>query len=138
MNIQTGVKEAKLLDETEEIQVNEPKKQNFDKIRKSLEKLNDENSDDSKNINMNSEPEKVFRSYEKLKEEMKNSDINLLSDTEIIKKLISNLNSSEDKAQQLIILDDIEYYVHKVRLIRNLINFFVLSLSNCSYFNKAR
>ena len=119
MNIQTGVKEGKLLDETEESKNKvDPKKETKakNKLKKFMENLNDDTVlEKSRTIDTKSDPENVFRDYEKLKEDLKKADINLQTDTEIIKTFLANLESTEDKQQKLRILDDLEYYVHKVK-----------------------
>lgn len=137
LNIQTGVKEGKLLDGDENKKptnqvdlAKEAKVKN--KLKKFMENLNDDTLlDKTRNIDTRSDPENVFRNYEQLKEDLKKSDISLQTDTEIIKTFLENLKSTDDKQQKLDILDDLEYYVHKVKLKgsrnQNIISQFLLS-----------
>jgi nucleotide exchange factor SIL1 len=113
LNIQTGVKEAKLLDEKDKTSKTNPTDVKTEKIKKSIEKLNDEKFEKN-NIDTKSDPENLFRSYQEFKDDLKAANMNLYSDSEIIQELVKNFNITEDKKQALEILDDIEYYVHKV------------------------
>ena len=113
MNIQTGVKEAKLLDEADKTSGENPADTKSEKIKKSIENLNDDKFEKN-NIDIKSDPDNLFRSYQEFKDDLKAANINLHSDSEIIQELVDNFNSTVDKKQALEILDDIEYYVHKV------------------------
>lgn len=103
MNIQTGLKEAKLLDENDPSSKKDPK----EKMKNFIEKLNDHKNDglDPK--------ERVGKQMDQLKKKFKETNLHVNSDTEIIKKSISNMKSSNDKKELLKILDDLEFVVHK-------------------------
>ncbi len=113
LNIQTGVKEAKLLADADVGSSDDPTNDKVNKIRQSIKNLNDEKSEQNF-INTRSDPEKLFKNYQEFKDDLKANNINLHSESEIIQELINNFNSTEDKKQALKILDDIEYHVHKV------------------------
>ncbi len=102
LNVQTGEKEAKLMDSH----------QNNEKLKSSLEQIDDGDKNDAETLNNPN----IFRSYEELKDQLKDVELNLQTDAEIIKQLISNFNSSTSKTQKLEILNDLEYYVHKVKI----------------------
>lgn len=104
MNIQTGIKEAKLLDDTDQSSKRDPK----EKIKNYIESLNDHKNDGSGAKN------RILTTHEELKNNLKESNLQVNSDTDIIKKSISNMNSSNDKNELLKILDDLEFVVHKV------------------------
>merc|ERR1719468_726096 len=50
---------------------------------------------------------------DQLKKKFKETNLHVNSDTEIIKKSIRNMKSSNDKKELLKILDDLEFVVHK-------------------------
>lgn len=58
-----------------------------------------------------------FKSYEEIKKEMEELNLNVKTDYEMMRELISKLNQSEklDKPAKLNILKDLEFFVHQVR-----------------------
>lgn len=62
------------------------------------------------------ETRKRFKSYEKIKEEMEELNLNIKTDYEVMKDLISRLTQSEEleKSEKTTILKDLEFYVHQV------------------------
>ena len=139
--MQTGKKEAKILeDETEasselppavspsssalihtdiESDVAEIKDSTLDhaEIKEALTRIKDEASNTETPAKDQQERSSGFRSYEELKEEMKDINMNIKTETEIMKELItsySNLILKEDSsAMMLSVLDDLEFYVHQ-------------------------
>lgn len=126
--MQTGVKEAKLLDKADEpktgaiitqdnTDANEDKKSSenndhphqfdADEIKEALKKIKNEAKE------VDDQEEKKFRTYEEIKKEMKNAEQSIKTEYEIVKELVDRYLSSNQDDVKKNILDDLEFYVHQ-------------------------
>ena len=125
--MQTGKKEAKLLDETEEkSQVSaltnvptEDQKENtgekpaekpginYPELKEALKKIK---SDAKEGVR---EPSSTFRSYEDIKEELKKIEQSIKTEYEILKELVTNYATQQGDSEKEQILNDLEFYVHQ-------------------------
>lgn len=122
INLQTGLKEAKLLAETEKKSsalVYNPEHNtdlpsngivNAAELKDALKKIKDDSG--------NSDVKETFKSYEKIKEELEGVQLTIKSDAEVLKDLIqkhSDVIKSKNFIEEelLIILEDLEYLVHQ-------------------------
>lgn len=139
INLETGIKEAKLLDEapeeylergerTSSLSVVEPKNENQTRSNGDIPSASLEEA--LKNIPAEiyeysrDEMEEIkskFRTYDEMKDQLRDVNLNIRTDAEIVKKLILEyveIISSNDVSRKLIelehILDDLEYLVHQV------------------------
>ena len=127
--MQTGKKEAKLLDDTptsssssalistetetdedkEEPRKNQDTTWNEAEIKEALKKMKND-------ANKNEETSNNFRSYEEIKEEMKKLEHSIKTEYEIVKDLVvkyASLQQEEDTEVRLSTLEDLEYYLHQ-------------------------
>ncbi|CAF1098294.1 unnamed protein product [Brachionus calyciflorus] len=110
LNIQTGEREAKLLEPEP------PKNPTISKeFEESLKKINNEQlvpEKTAEEITHEEQVRKKFRSYDELKQELNQMDLNVQTDFEIIKSLIEKYAKS-DRDDKITILKDLEFYVHQ-------------------------
>jgi hypothetical protein len=139
--MQTGEKEAKLLDEDPDgekmREINkdlfkekspiESTKLDPEKIKIALKNLKDKSSntkfkvedlsldDESNEIHADEEIKSKFRSYEELKKDFQDINMSIKTDSEIMNELMSKYNQTEGSSldEKIIILKDFEYYVHQ-------------------------
>ena len=133
LNMQTGEKEAKLLDDdTDGEKMRSLNKDLFKESEKSLEfdyeelkKALKDLKDNKKfgnlaDLNINEETgneeqsENKYRSYEDLKKDLEALNMNVKTDAEILLELIAKYNKSEMRAEKLLILTDFEMLVHQI------------------------
>lgn len=123
--MQTGVKEAKLLDEEHKPKTSaiiahnsdpfaekapsEPSVHPFntEELKEALKKIKDEAQEES------SQEERKFRSYEEIKEELKKLERAIKTEYEIVKELVEQYLSSKEDDIKKTILEDLEFYVHQ-------------------------
>jgi nucleotide exchange factor SIL1 len=126
IDMQTGKKEAKLLDDAplssssalisteketedkEEPVKNQDTKWDEAEIKEALKKMKND-------ANKNEESSNNFRSYEEIKEEMKKLETSIKTEYEIVKDLVVKYTSlqQEDSEVRLSTLEDLEYYLHQ-------------------------
>uniref|UniRef100_U5EHJ2 Nucleotide exchange factor SIL1 n=1 Tax=Corethrella appendiculata TaxID=1370023 RepID=U5EHJ2_9DIPT len=134
INLQTGLKEAKILDETDEKQSSSAimKSSTADGETNENSKLNklDEIKDSIKNIpgtefNLSeSDIDKIknkYKSYEKIKKELNEANMNIKTDAEIINDLFENYQkilhqtpTDANENELLEIFNDFEYFAHQI------------------------
>lgn len=118
LNVQTGEREAKLLEGTEYVNgkiVSAHEAivtRSQEKIKEALRQLNDENPSQDNDQQVN-EIKNKFRKYEELKEEMNKLNLTVQTDTELLRQLIDKYNSTQNIEEKITILNDLEYYVHR-------------------------
>ncbi|NXX74394.1 SIL1 factor, partial [Urocolius indicus] len=128
LNLQTGAREAKLLD-TENGDTREEKRRKrlgkvdvdassftSQELKKALAKMK-ENEKAERKVRGAHEEEvrKKFRPIEQLKEEFEKLNVKMETDYEIMVQLISTFNSSVSTLDEKVAaLYDLEYYVHQV------------------------
>ncbi|XP_002737127.1 nucleotide exchange factor SIL1-like [Saccoglossus kowalevskii] len=136
MNLQTGIKEAKLMDEDDKDEGNKDDLKyweagdrsgmiNTDKKFFTKEELKDAlkkfkaNEDDVKE--KDKEIKNKFRSYEELKKDFEDMNYNVESDVDVMMRLISKYQQSGvTMEEKQLILNDLEYYVHQIDNARDL------------------
>lgn len=104
MNLQTGKKEAKLMEDEPDV---EDKGINHEALKEAL-----------KNIKSDFKVEKKFdpskyRSMDQLKSELGDMNIAVESDVQIMKKLFSQFKDTDDEDAKADIIENLEYYVHQ-------------------------
>ncbi|XP_070211540.1 nucleotide exchange factor SIL1-like isoform X1 [Littorina saxatilis] len=122
MNIQTGEKEAKLLQEdasqgsaasasADKSIVGEDI--SFDELKKAVKSLK---SEKFKSVDMETlKKEKQFRSYEELKQDMESINAKVKTDAEVITELVELFRSTSPVEDDVIpILSQLEYYLHQI------------------------
>lgn len=132
LNMQTGEKEAKLMDDDpngEKMKslnkdiFKEAEKSlefNYEELKKALKDLKDNKKfGNLADLNINEEQseennENNFKSYEELKKDFEALNMNVKTDTEILLELIAKYNKSESKAEKLLLLADFEILVHQI------------------------
>lgn len=124
--MQTGKKEAKLLDETEQATETSPlittdqsgadneegettTNLNYSELKEALKKIKNDANKDS----VQSGESSSFRSYEEIKEEMKKIEQSIKTEYEIVKELVSSYMNLEEDSARKFILNDLEFYVHQ-------------------------
>lgn len=130
LNVQTGEREAKLLDETEAnsnskndqqltAEQEEKYKRMAENFKNSLKNLKPEDLvvDEARSDDENEAIKKKFRSYEEIKKELEKSDFYVKTDLESMKELIAAFVMSTKKEEKMNILMDFENYVHQVKII---------------------
>jgi nucleotide exchange factor SIL1 len=123
--MQTGLKEAKLLEEendettaktssalisTGAVEDGEEVKAelNHSEIKEALKKIKNDAKDTSEEKTGGS-----FRTYDQIKEEMKQVEQSIKTEYEIVKELVAKYKSLEDDSERQYILNDLEFYVHQ-------------------------
>ncbi len=119
IDMQTGKKEAKLLDESEQptqssalistVVEDEEKattELNHAELKEKLKKI----QNDAKESVKSSES---FRTYEEIKEEMKKIEQSIKTEYEIVKELVASYMKLDDDSGRQNILNDLEFYVHQ-------------------------
>lgn len=125
IDMQTGLKEAKLLEEEndettantssalistgavedgEEVEA----ELNHSEIKEALKKIKNDAKDTSEEKTGGS-----FRTYDQIKEEMKQVEQSIKTEYEIVKELVAKYKSLEDDSERQYILNDLEFYVHQ-------------------------
>ncbi|XP_057367633.1 nucleotide exchange factor SIL1-like [Daphnia carinata] len=125
IDMQTGVKEAKLLEEGNNggspnsalmntVPSVEDKKEevkpelDYSEIKEALKKIKSDAKETSEgNIG------KGFRTYEEIKEEMKKIEQSIKTEYEIVKELVAKYLSTKEDLERQVILSDLEFYVHQ-------------------------
>ncbi|XP_068745321.1 nucleotide exchange factor SIL1-like [Montipora capricornis] len=139
MNLQTGKKEAKLMDgdDGSKYQSNKDTKQKFITIDKSviskqhlkeaLKDFRDKFHSDSpsgggsEGLESKLEASQQFRSIDEIRKELEEVDLFVKKDIEIITHLVKTLNSSSSNlSEKEHALDELEYYVHQIDNARDL------------------
>ncbi|XP_068710184.1 nucleotide exchange factor SIL1-like [Montipora foliosa] len=139
MNLQTGKKEAKLMDgdDGSKYQSNKDTKQKFITIDKSviskqhlkeaLKDFRDKFHSDSpsgggsEELESKLEASQQFRSIDEIRKELEEVDLFVKKDIEIITHLVKTLNSSSSNlSEKEHALDELEYYVHQIDNARDL------------------
>ena len=138
LNLETGLKEAKILDQSKE-QIDKNVKY-INKHKKVAEiKSSDDSEADSvghklkemvKNMKLNEKSvesvdhlngsERSYRSIDDIKKEFKQMNIKMRSESEVLKILISKYNTSS-LDEKFVLLSDIEYLVHSIDIGQDLV-----------------
>ncbi|KAG1650831.1 Nucleotide exchange factor SIL1 [Nymphon striatum] len=118
INLSTGLKEAKLMDESETKSESSPQI-NYDEVKHALKNFKDEGlpSEYEKNV-----IKSKFRPMNVLKEELEEMNMHVETDIEILKRLLTSLkekNASDNNTKNLLL--EIEYLVHQIDNALNLI-----------------
>lgn len=126
MNLQTGDREAKLMEGDEENKywksgdregmVN-PNQKSFtpQQLKEALKEFKTTKLDEQDNKEREKEVLKTFRKYEDLKKELSDMNTNIKTDGEIVTDLFHKLNSTDlDSTQKKNLLDDLEFYLHQI------------------------
>jgi nucleotide exchange factor SIL1 len=117
INIQTGAREAKLLDQSEndKNKIPSPPIKISKQFESSILELNDQKREDldklAEETSQQQDVKARFRSYEELKEEMASAGMLIKTDNELMQELVSRYVKTTD--QKIGILTDLEYYVHQ-------------------------
>ena len=108
INMETGKKEAKFLDnKKEEEKEKEEPKYNYQELKEALKNIkNDAGSDDI--------IKSKFRSLDELKNDFKEFEVKVESDVNAMIKLIKNFVESKSDEEKIDIVENLEYYVHQV------------------------
>lgn len=121
IDMQTGKKEAKLLDESEQptessalistVVEDEEKEEtttelNHAELKEKLKKI----KNDAKESVKSSES---FRTYEEIKEEMKKIEQSIKTEYEIVRELVASYMKLDDDSGRQDILNNLEFYVHQ-------------------------
>ncbi|XP_071477959.1 nucleotide exchange factor SIL1-like [Diadema antillarum] len=128
INLATGKKEAKLLDEDEEQATASKEDVNHESeevqhARKELERrlAKMENDDECEKGECKTDSEELieevkkrYRSIEELKKEFADLNLNVETDFEIMTNLITEYKETTSTERRAVILQDLEYYVHQV------------------------
>jgi len=153
MNLQTGLKEAKLMDgdDGKKYHSNKDSKQKFITIDKNViskqhlkealkdfrDKFHNESPDGENSGQLQSQLDgsKNFRSIEEIRKELEGVDLFVKKDIEIITAHVEMLNSTDATlAEKEHALDELEYYVHQIDNARDLDSigglFLVIKLMN--------
>ncbi|PSN54805.1 Nucleotide exchange factor SIL1 [Blattella germanica] len=115
LNLQTGEREAKLIDDNDEdkhteiTQVTKNEEISRDKLQEALKNVPGDEGITSEDIER---VKKNFRSYETIKEELKELELNVQTDLELMNELFTKFKS-DDQGERLIALTDLEYLVHQ-------------------------
>ena len=134
INLITGKKEAKLLESIDEKDKHSRVTSTYQvahKIAKNtktflnqnelfLKKLNDLKKEAKEN---NQNIKNSFKTIEEIKKEFDNSKVEFKSESELLKGLFENYCNENDVEQKLVLLTDIEYYVHNIDLAKDLHSF---------------
>lgn len=139
MNLQTGEKEAKLMDgdDGSKYKIDKDSKQKFINIDKNFiskqhlkealkefrDKFHDESPDgeNSEQTQSQLDPSKKYRSIDEIRKELEGVDLFLKNDIEILMKHVDTLNSSSSTlAEKEHALDELEYFVHQIDNARDL------------------
>lgn len=139
MNLQSGVKEAKLMDgdDGKKYQSNGNTKQKFIKIDKNIiskqrlkEALKDfrdkfhndsPTEDSSEELGSRLEASQKFRSLDEIQKELEGVDLFVKKDIEVIMEYVAVLNSSSSNlSEKEYALNELEYYVHQIDNARDL------------------
>ncbi|XP_069698478.1 nucleotide exchange factor SIL1 [Periplaneta americana] len=114
LNLQTGQREAKLMDDSEHtdvVSVPEEKEITPEEIKAALKNFKGEETvaslEDIERVKNN------FRSYETLKKEFEALDLDVKTDLELMDELLHRFKSATDEQEILNILTDLEYLVHQ-------------------------
>lgn len=128
LNMKTGEREAKLMDGDDGMKykywklgekqgmVNTDRKFfTAEELKKALKEFKTTKIDDMDTPERAEEIKHKYKSYKELKEDFADMNVALKTDTEIIADLIKKLNdSNSDKAAKLVLLEDLEYYLHQI------------------------
>ncbi|KAM4690833.1 nucleotide exchange factor SIL1 [Rhinophrynus dorsalis] len=138
LNLQTGMNEAKLLDENNDDKQERTHKSPFVSETYTGKELKEALAKFKEGVKMqNSQEEEVyvkdikqrFKQIEDLKKEFNDLHINIETDFEIMTKIINRFNNSlSTTAEKINALNDLEYYVHQVDNAQNLFKLGALQL----------
>lgn len=139
MNLQSGVKEAKLMDgdDGKKYQSNGNTKQKFIEIDKNIiskqrlkealkdfrDKFHNESptQDSSEELGSRLEASQKFRSLDEIQKELEGADLFVKKDIEVIMEFVAVLNSSSSNlSEKEYALNELEYYVHQIDNARDL------------------
>ena len=110
INLQTGEREAKLLDTSNEESELEKKRKSFEK---SILELDDQTPQLDVLSKEYAEIKSKFRSYEEIKKEMADLDMFIKTENELMKELMNRYVNTTDTQEKMAILKDMEFYVHQ-------------------------
>ncbi|KAL8565967.1 hypothetical protein ACOMHN_054952 [Nucella lapillus] len=126
LNIQTGAKEARLLQEETEgssqnagVQDSEDSSQgasnklNLDEVKKAIKSMK---SEKMQSVDMESlRKEQHFRSYDELKVDMEKMNVDITTDAEVVSRLVKRLQAMpQTHADVLPLLESLENYLHQI------------------------
>ena len=110
MNLETGKKEAKLLEQDKDNSLwKEEGGLNHKALKEAMKNIK---ADDNNEAKTEFDPDK-FRSMQELKDALGDVQMNMKTDLELLTKLINEFKESIDDVDKVTILEDLEYYVHQ-------------------------
>ena len=109
MNLETGKKEAKLLEQDKDKGLWQDGGLNHEALKEAMKNIK---ADDNSEGKTEFDPEK-FRSMDELKEALGDVQMNMKTDMELLTKLVKEFKESTDDVDKVTILEDLEYYVHQ-------------------------
>ena len=110
MNLETGKKEAKLLEQDKDNSLwKEEGGLNHEALKEAMKNIK---ADDNNEAKTEFDPDK-FRSMQELKDALGDVQMNMKTDLELLTKLINEFKQSKDDVDKVTILEDLEYYVHQ-------------------------
>jgi len=104
MDMQTGKKEARLM------QDEETKEQREQRILESIKNIKDDLKDSPK---VQGTGKTKWRSMEEIKQEMKDIDLKVTEDYLSMKELLEGLDQEKEEANQVAALEELEFHVHQ-------------------------
>ena len=109
MNLETGKKEARLLQE-DSAKDDANHDNDHEALKEALKNIKSDFKESEKNKEF--DPSK-FRTMEELKDVLGDVELNMETDVEILTKLINQFKLSKSDEDKLTIIEDLEYYVHQ-------------------------
>ncbi|XP_033757521.1 nucleotide exchange factor SIL1-like [Pecten maximus] len=126
MNLQTGDREAKLMEGDEESKywksgdregMLNPKEKSFtpQQLKEALKEFKTTKLDEQDNKEREKEVLKTFRKYDDIKKELSDMNTQIKTDGEIVTEMFHRLNSTDlDDTQKNDLLNDLEFYLHQI------------------------
>ena len=109
MNLETGKKEAKLLEQDKDKGLWQEGGLNHEALKEAMKNIK---ADDNSEGKTEFDPDK-FRSMDELKDALGDVQMNMKTDMELLTKLVKEFKESTDDVDKVTILEDLEYYVHQ-------------------------
>ena len=109
MNLETGKKEAKLLEQDSDKGLWKEDGLNHEALKEAMKNIK---ADDNSEGKTEFDPDK-FRSMDELKDALGEVQLNMKTDMELLSKLVNEFKVSTDDVDKVTILEDLEYYVHQ-------------------------
>ena len=109
MNLETGKKEAKILEEAKDNSLWKEGGLNHEALKEAMKNIK---ADDNNEGKTEFDPYR-FRSMDELKNALGDVQLNMKTDMELLTKLINEFKETQDDVDKVTILEDLEYYVHQ-------------------------